>query len=44
MTRRQYEIPLLDVVVLDAADLIATSDITVLPSDDEEGFGPLIPI
>ena len=44
VNKRSYEIPWFAVTLCDPTDVIATSGITVLPSDDDEGFGPLIPI
>ena len=44
MGKRRYEVPLLNVFSVDSVDVIATSGLGVAPMDNEEGYGPLVPV
>ena len=44
VTKRTYEIPLFDMILIDSSDAIATSGLNVSSTDVEGGYGPLIPI
>ena len=44
MSKQSYLAPLVELTLVDSADVIATSGLGVSATDNEKGYGPLIPI